>query len=207
MCCGVWYKQESYDHWRSMFPAFSMQDVEEFQAKYVGGAMEKEDVLGAYREAKGDMQVVIDSVPYCSLDDAGRFAEIIEEAGLANALFRKSLKALEKNRGKIEKHAATEAKEAEELAEELGLKKKKRKQGSQSSTADAIDLALIIRQRQKTRESAFDSLLDKYEGADEAEGKKKQGKGKKRKKKTAGRNDEPPESAFARTAARKNRRT
>lgn len=79
------------------------------------------DVLNEYVKAKGDMNLVMESVPLCKEEDIPRFVTIISDA-ISNGTAKKFTKfAKTKNCVTIFKNDASEAAEAEELAHKLGI--------------------------------------------------------------------------------------
>lgn len=64
-----------------MFPVVTPEQIEEFAQQYKGSDEEKEDVLKAYTQGKGDMQFVMDNVMLAETDeDMQRFRAIIDQA-------------------------------------------------------------------------------------------------------------------------------
>jgi len=154
------------EYWRILFPKISVKDIEEFEEKYKGSEEEREDLKKAYIDAKGDMDVILESVILASVEDEERFRQIIDQ--MINDKQIKKFKAYtseDENAKKSRKRQANkEAKEAENARKELGL------DGSDAS------LENMILARQKSRgaqaESFLDGLAAKY-GAKEGKKKKK----------------------------------
>jgi len=175
--------------------------IEKIKQEYQGSEEEKADVLRAYEEHEGDMDVLYEEI-MCSnvLEDDDRFRRIIDEAIEEEEVekyehYAKETKARRKKR--VQKAKAEEA-EAMELAEELGVKDKlfgngtksaagKRSKGGKKSKENGEDvLKALIQQRQKGRaENFLDGLEAKYGGV-----------GKSKRKAV----DEPPEDAFQKNA-------
>ncbi|EAW14169.1 DnaJ domain protein [Aspergillus clavatus NRRL 1] len=177
--------------------------IEKIKQDYQGSAEEEKDVLEAFDHHRGDMDRVYESVMLSNvLDDDERIRAIIDKAiadGQVEA-YKKYTNEPEKKRQMRVKRAQKEAQEAEALAKELEEKKekktgtkdkagKKKKKGS-----DLADLAAVIKQRQTNR---MESFLERLE-AEAMERNAGSAKGKKR----AAKFEEPPEEAFAATAAR-----
>lgn len=170
--------------------------IDQIKKEYQGSEEERDDVLQAYEEGEGDMDMVYEMV-MCSnvVDDDKRFRNYIDQA-IKNGkveefdIYAKETK--DKKRGRVRK-AKAEAQEAMELAEELGIKEKlfgqkQDKKGTKGKKAgnDEDALRALIQQRQKGRsENFFDNLEAKYGG----------GKAPKRKA-----TDEPPEELFQKNA-------
>ncbi|KAK7408742.1 hypothetical protein QQX98_009099 [Neonectria punicea] len=188
------------DYYREQYKnSVSKDAIQKFAEKYKGSDEEKDDILIAYEQCEGDMDLVYEQVMLSDvLEDDERFRKIIEEAIEGNDVPRFPAYAREskKRRETRVKKARAEVKEAEDYAKELGVHdklfgdKKKKKKGKGSSEAD---LAALIQKRQQDRSESFlDHLTEKY-GAKESKGKK----GKKRAVE-----DEPSEEAFQKAASR-----
>lgn len=176
--------------------------IEKIKQDYQGSAEEEKDVLEAFDNSRGDMDRVYESVMLSNvLDDDERFRAIIDKAiadGKVEA-YKKYTNEPEKKRQMRVKRAQKEAQEAEVLAKELEEKKDKKtgaksKTGKKKKGSDLADLAAVIKQRQTNR---MDSFLERLE-AQAMEHNAGNAKGKKR----AAKFEEPPEEAFAATAAR-----
>ncbi|KAJ9151113.1 DnaJ domain-containing protein [Pleurostoma richardsiae] len=191
--------------------AISADAIEKFAKKYKGSDEEKDDVLVAYEEHEGDMDMVYESVMLSDvLQDDERFRSIIDEAIASGDVpgFPKYTGESKKSRAARVKAAKTEAAEAEEYAKELGVHDKlfgeKEKKGKGKGKAKSKDnsedaLAALIKKRQQDRGSSFlDSLAEKY-GATP--------KSKKGKKRAAEDEEEPSEEAFQAAAARLNKKS
>lgn len=186
-------EQSSYDLWRTVFPKLTKQDVDEFTQKYRFGEEERADVLKEYNAHAGDIKQVLERVMCCEDEDEERFVAMVFEAieagqvealpaftatygtdaAKAAAKIRRRLKASATRRRKA---AEREAREAEELAAELGYSTAKG--GSPAAGANGAaggagdgDLASIILSRQRQRMNALDALEAKYAGGGSGGGK------------------------------------
>ncbi|EAQ85105.1 hypothetical protein CHGG_09119 [Chaetomium globosum CBS 148.51] len=143
-----------------------------------GPAEERDDILAAYEEFEGDMDGVYESVMLSNvLEDDARFREVIDAAIKAKEVLRFDVYAKEtkKSRQARVKAAKSEAREADELAKELGVYDKLRGDGKKKSKKDSeAGLAALIQRNQSSRMSALDKLAEKYGAVPKA------GKGKKR---------------------------
>lgn len=171
---------DAYEYWRTIFPAFSEKDIEEYRKTYVGATAEKEDLLARYEQHEGDMRSIMESVPFADSENFDRLVAILEDSIPKSDPFRKvwvkSCKGLKK---KLQKEEGSEAKEAEEMKKDLNLGK----DFDAPAGADGIPsgLAALISSRQKAREqNFFDNLAAKY--ASPAKKEKKNGDATKRKK-------------------------
>jgi DnaJ homolog subfamily C member 9 len=195
------------DFYREQFQeAISEDAINKFAAKYKGSDEEKDDILVAYDNCKGNMDGVYETVMLSDvLVDDERFRRIIDEAiesGEVEA-YKAYTKESTKSKQARVKAARGEAREAEDYAKELGVhdklfgEKKGGTKGKGKGTGKGKEnpedaLAALISSRQKDRgEDFFDHLAEKY-------GAKKSAKGK---KKAAGQ-EEPDEAAFQAAAAR-----
>lgn len=177
--------------------------IEKIKTEYQGSEEERGDVLRAYTEYEGDMDMVFESV-MCSdvLEDEDRFRGIIDAAIKDGEVeeFERYTGETKKSRVKRRKRAKVEEAEAMELAEELGVREKlfgggggdkenvekgsKKGKGKKENGDDA--LRALIQQRQRGRaENFFDDLEAKYGGGS---------KSSKRKI------EEPPEEMFRKNA-------
>ncbi|KAH1614106.1 hypothetical protein KXX21_001598 [Aspergillus fumigatus] len=181
--------------------------IDKLKKEYQGSAEEEKDILEAFDRHRGDMDRVYESVMLSNvLDDDERFRATIDKAiaeGKVEAYKKYTDEPAKKRQARI-KRAHQEAKEAEELAKELEEKKRPKtevkekaptkKKAKSKNISDLGDLAAAIKQRQANR---MESLIEKWQTeADTLEG----GNGKRTKRKTLF--EEPPEEAFAATAAR-----
>jgi DnaJ homolog subfamily C member 9 len=164
----------------------------------VGSAEEIEDLKTAYLETKGSIGDIINHIPHSTHDDEARFVIII--TGLISKGELKSLPAWktsvkdEKARLARKKQGDKEAKEAEQLAKELGVwdeffgsgkvgeRKGKGKGNKKAANEDGEEdhsalQALILSRKQKNMDDLIDNLAAKY-GAVESD--KSKGKGKRR---------------------------
>lgn len=196
------------DFYREQFSAsVDVNALETLKREYQGSDEEVRDVLAAFEKCQGDMDGVYETVMLCNvLDDDARFREIIDRAiadGRADN-FTSYANESDRTRQQRVKAAKKEAQEAEKLAEEVEDKKKRDKKGGAAATKkknkgkadnplDDNSLVAIIQQRQANRAGGFfDALEEKYAP---------KSKGSSSKKRQAV--SEPPDEAFAATAARK----
>ncbi|OJD40352.1 uncharacterized protein BKCO1_100012 [Diplodia corticola] len=165
--------------------------IEKFKNEYKGGDEERNDLIDAYKQFKGNLNKIYEVIMLSNpLEDEDRFRAILD-AAIADGTVpaeKKYTDESERSRQNRMKKARKEAEEADDAAKEMeGTKKKKKAQGD----GGLGDLAAMIQQRQKGRsESFFDQLEAKY-APDSKKGKKR-----------APPMDEPPEEAFQRTASR-----
>ncbi|KAI8218043.1 DnaJ-like protein subfamily C member 9 [Colletotrichum sp. SAR 10_77] len=189
------------DYYREQFrDAISADAIEKFAKKYKCSDEEKDDVLIAYEQAKGDMDKIYETVMLSNvLEDDERFRKIIDEAIAAEDVtaYKRYTKESKLSKAARIKAAKGEADEAEEYAKELGVhdklfgdKKGKVKKKGKDSGED--DLAALIKSNQSKRAGFLDDLAAKYGATSQPK------KGKKR----AAVEEEPSEEAFQAAAAR-----
>ena len=181
------------EFYRAQFDAVISADaIEEVRKEYQGSEEERDAVLEAYTQAKGDMDGVFESVMLSDIEvDEERFRAMIETAIKAGEVkaYKKFTKESAESKAERKKKARAEAKEAEEMAEELGVKEKLFGKSGKGKTKESGEDALkaLIMQRQKGRAGNFLADLEaKYAP-------KKKGKAAKR-----GAEDGPSEEMFER---------
>ncbi|KAK4111322.1 DnaJ-domain-containing protein [Canariomyces notabilis] len=175
------------DYYRAQYrDAISEEAIQQFAAQYKGSDEEKDDVLAAYEEFEGDMDGVYETVMLSDVvEDDARFRAIIDEAIAAKQVpaFKKYTKETKKSKQARLKAAGKEAKEADELAKELGVYEQLRGSrasgggaGKKSKKDDETGLAALIQRNQASRASALDKLAEKYGAVPKAgKGGKKRG--------------------------------
>lgn len=185
--------------------AVSADAIQRFADKYKGSDEERDDLLVAYEQHKGDMDAVYETVMLSSvLEDDSRFRAIIDEAIKSGDVkgYKKYTKETTRAREARKKAAREEAGEAEEYAKELGVHDKLFGGAKGSSSVNGKGkknsedtLAALIMGRQKERgESFLDALAEKYSAG--------AGPTKKKGKKEKQLEEEPDEEAFQAAAAR-----
>ncbi|KAM7188607.1 DnaJ domain containing protein [Naviculisporaceae sp. PSN 640] len=178
------------DYYRAQFAdVITPESIAAFEKEYKGSEEEKDDLLAAYEEFEGDMDLVYEHVMLSNvLTDDERFRAIIDQAIEEGEVegYKKYTKETKKSRAARIKAAGKEAKEADEYAKELGVYDKlngsgKKGKGGKEKDSEAALLALI-QGNQKNRESMFDKIAEKYGAKPKAtKGKKTTAKaGKKR---------------------------
>ncbi|ORY05952.1 DnaJ-domain-containing protein [Basidiobolus meristosporus CBS 931.73] len=160
-------------YFQELFTSISTESIKEFSEKYKGSTEEYEDLISAYKTHKGDMDLILGSVMLAEVDDEDRLREILLSAiekGDIEA-YKKFTKVDKKAKARRQQAAAKEAKEAEELARELGLDKKLKRKKTES---DEDSLRALIQQRSgKRMNQLMDSLEAKYAPKETKKGKKR----------------------------------
>ncbi|XP_056626610.1 dnaJ homolog subfamily C member 9 [Triplophysa dalaica] len=140
------------EHWRRLFPKITQQDILDFEKQYKGSDEEVEDLKRLYLQHEGDMDLIMESALCCSHEDEPRVHNILqkaidaEEVPAYKAFTQESVKKKNYRKRKADK----ECKEAEEMQKEMGL-------NSEDS------LVAMIKQRQKSKENGFNSLISDLE--------------------------------------------
>ncbi|BEI97187.1 hypothetical protein CcaverHIS631_0207760 [Cutaneotrichosporon cavernicola] len=167
-------------YFADLFDGVDRKVLDEDRKKYQGSAEELEDLRVAYKDAKGDLEGIMASIPHSTHEDEARFVVAVETEIAAGRLKRTktwSSSAADKGAAKRRKRAAAdEAAEAEEEAKRLGVwdefygsgvkgkrgrdedNKKSKKKGDEDDGA----LAALIRGRQNSRAANFAALEAKY---------------------------------------------
>lgn len=169
----------------------------------LGSSEEVDDLIAAYHDTKGSLGEIMNHIPHSTADDEPRFihilSKLIAEDRLPDLPLWRSTSADEKAKLVRKKQAKKEAKEAEELAKELGVwdefygsgkvgarkgkgKHKEKEKNDAGDEEDVSALQALILQRQKARNGFLDNLATKY--TEEETSRQKDTKGKKRKKAT-----------------------
>jgi DnaJ family protein C protein 9 len=177
--------------------------IEAFSKAYKGSDEEKDDVLAAYENGKGEWGFIYETVMLSNpLEDEERFAGYIEEAIEKGEVEKFTAYTKESKRAKKERMNAAkgEAAEAEELAKKLEVHDKLFKKGKASKDNGEDALKALIQGRSKDRGSFFDHLEAKYGGQQKKGKKGKKGKGKRGSEEVE--DGEPSEEAFQATRAR-----
>ena len=167
--------------------------------------------MAAYHEAEGSLDEIMKRIPHSTADDEPRFvyalSKLITQDELPDLPLWQSTSGDEKAKLVRKKQFEKEAKEAEEMAKELGVwdefygsgkvgarkGKGKQKEKNDADEEDVSGLQALILQRQKARNGFLDNLAAKYMDMDEGETSKNGAKGKKRKKATEHAETEPPQ--------------
>ena len=142
-----------------MFERVNLEKLEELAAGYRDSAEEVADLKTHYVLCKGDLGKIMDSIMFATAEEEPRLRAILQ--GLIDAGQLKSFRAFAaESAGKKKARAAvaaSEAREAEAAAKELGL----RRGGGGTSDLAALSSALAL--RHASRKSQFDSMLGSLE--------------------------------------------
>lgn len=182
---------EWQEYWRCLFPKVTLADIEAFAARYRGSEEERADLLQAYVQFEGDMDLLLEVVMCSSEDDEARFEAVIDAAVAAGQVPRFRIR---KGRRPSEAARAGEAKEAEELWQQI-----QRKNGMGADNPLAL-----IRAKAQQRRSNFEALMERYTDMESAGG-TGGGKAKRAKKAKGAKDAKAPKKAAKK--ARKNPKT
>ena len=151
----------SVDYWRSVFPQVTAEDIEAFRLKYVGSDEEVEDVKAAYARYEGDVQHVLDSIPFCEADSVPRLCELLNRHCQAR-ISAQQQKRLQK---KAERWQRREQAEFEQLALDGSAAEKE----AAKAAGDMKQLVALLARRKEEQKEKQDQWLaymgDKYGGA------------------------------------------
>ncbi|CAL1577688.1 unnamed protein product [Knipowitschia caucasica] len=154
------------DYWRALFPQITVQDIIEFESKYKGTDEEQQDVLQAYVQHKGNMDAIMECVLCCTMEDEPRICSIIQDAIDKKEVtaFPAFVKESQKKKKARRKRGDKEREEAEQMQKEMGL-------GNEDDS-----LTKMIKLRQASRDSSFNSFLSNLEEKYAPKTKSKKGK-------------------------------
>ncbi|XP_076630086.1 dnaJ homolog subfamily C member 9 isoform X2 [Colletes latitarsis] len=159
------------DYWKTLFKKITVEDINNYEKNYKGSETEIKDLKRAYMDSEGDMDYILESVPFTNCDDEPRLHNIIQnlidkgEVPEYTAFTQEN----DKKKQRRKRKWAKEAQEAERLEKMLKIENEE--------NAAANNLALVIQSRNEARASQsdkfFDSLIDKYAKKAEKATKKK----------------------------------
>ncbi|KAI0928732.1 hypothetical protein AcW2_004647 [Taiwanofungus camphoratus] len=199
-------------YFEELFDRVTKEKLDEMKQQYQGSLEETEDLKKAYIDTGGSIDEIMMHIPHSTHEDEARFivsiSDLIRKGNLPSLPAWESGIKDEKAKFVRKKQSQKEAKEAEELAKELGVwdefygsgkpssrkgrgkgKGKAKEQDGGASEEDHSALQALIQKKKKNMDGFFDSLAAKY-----AEPQTKGKKGKKRSKATEGDDagEEPP---------------
>lgn len=67
------------DYWRNMFKKIDIKDIENYKEEYIGSDTEIRDIKKAYISSKGNMDIILEMVPFSNCDNEPRYIEIVEK--------------------------------------------------------------------------------------------------------------------------------
>lgn len=111
------------EHWRSVFRKVTREDIDAYEAQYIGSNEEETDVLHFYDEFKGDMSKMLEWIPLSDPSYLKRYEQIISAAVLAGKTvfypkWKEAKRAADKHRDKY----AGEEKMAQQMLQTIAQK-------------------------------------------------------------------------------------
>lgn len=156
-----------------------------------GSAEEVQDLKAAYLETEGSLDEILKTIPHSTIDDEPRFiriiSDLIQQGELSNLPLWKSSSKDENSKRARKKQGEQEAKEAEELAKDLGVwdefygdgkvgarrgKSNTRPNREEDGDEGNSTLQALIVRRQKARNGFLDNLEAKYVAIEESSSRK-----------------------------------
>ncbi|XP_066262706.1 J domain-containing protein CG6693 [Euwallacea similis] len=67
------------EYWLSMFKKIEISDIKRYEEEYVGSETERRDIKRAYESGKGNMNVLLEMVPFSRYDNEDRLIAILRE--------------------------------------------------------------------------------------------------------------------------------
>jgi len=67
------------EYWFSMFKKIELKDIQKYEMEYIGSETEKRDIKRAYEGSKGNMDVILEMVPFSNCDNEPRILEIVRQ--------------------------------------------------------------------------------------------------------------------------------
>ncbi|KAJ2710139.1 hypothetical protein H4R19_003895, partial [Coemansia spiralis] len=168
--------------------------IEKLAKTYKGSAEEKADILAAYNQHQGDIDMILTEVMLAEVDDEPRIVAVIEAAIKDKTIKRtKAFTRTKKGAKKRRSAADSEAAEAAELRKELGLDDQLRRvKRARDSDDEHAQIQALVRQRTSSRMNAvIANIEEKY-----AQKQPARKKGKKSKASAAAAFSEPSEEEF-----------
>ncbi|CAK1546159.1 unnamed protein product [Leptosia nina] len=146
-------------YWRFLFKKITEEDIAAYEKEYIGSEEEKKDLKNAYIAGKGDMDYIVDHVQFARSEQEPRLRGILTEMIDQGEIPAYKIFTHEPAKKRKRRHAKEnyEAKEAEQLKEDLGM------------NSGENSLELMIKQKLESRSKQMDSFLDdlatKYGGS------------------------------------------
>lgn len=67
------------DYWFKMFKKIELKDIQEYEKSYIGSETERNDIKRAYERNKGNMNKILELVPFSNCNSEPRIIEIVRE--------------------------------------------------------------------------------------------------------------------------------
>ena len=77
---GILEENRDWDsYWRMLFKKVTIADIEKFKGEYRFSDAEKHDVITAYVQCEGNMDLMLEKIPCSTVQDDIRFKQIVDE--------------------------------------------------------------------------------------------------------------------------------
>ena len=150
----------STDYWRSVFPQVTVDEIEAFREKYVGSEEEVEDIKAAYQRYEGNVQHVLDSIPFAEADSVARLCQLLNQHCKARITAQQQKR--------LQKKAEEWQRQEEADFEQLTLSGSTEEKEAAQTAGDMTQLvALLTRRKEEAKEKQEQWLAymgDKYGG-------------------------------------------
>lgn len=67
------------EYWRAIFKNIDRKDIENYEKNYIGSDIELRDIKKAYVSSKGNMDLILELVPFSNCDSEPRILEIVRK--------------------------------------------------------------------------------------------------------------------------------
>lgn len=146
------------EYWRLLFKKITIEDINRYKKQYQGSEEELSDLKRAYTDGKGDMDFILECVPFSNTEEEPRLRSVIQgmidsgEVPAFRAFTHETPRKRERRKRKWEK----EAEEAEKMKMELGM----------DDGEDGLRAVIQSKQLQRAvdADAFFDHLAAKYSG-------------------------------------------
>lgn len=68
-----------FDYWRNLFRKIDIKDIEKHEHEYIGSETEIRDIKKAYVGTKGNMNKMLELIPFSNCDNEPRYIEIVQQ--------------------------------------------------------------------------------------------------------------------------------
>lgn len=68
-----------FDYWKNMFREIDVKEIEQYEKEYIGSETEILDIKKAYINSKGNMNRLLEMVPFSNCENEPRYIKVIEE--------------------------------------------------------------------------------------------------------------------------------
>ena len=153
--------EEWYNYYRALFPKITATDIIKFSDEYKGSTEERSEIFKYYDQYKGDVEKVIESVILLESDEAPRVCGIISE-GISL--------------GEIPSYPKFSKFQKQNQASSSGSNNSVNKKQKLTNKVEknTCSLESLILSRNQAKETAFDTLINKYSKPTSSKSKQKQ---------------------------------